>query len=354
MHLTYAVLATGIALFVSTDIVSTAQNTAKNLQQEAPLVVHSGSQKEINYGKRLLRTTVQTYDGDEDSDERMFAPMINGLLGKVGPVIELGGPKVVKDAPKLEKYQVWLRARLSPPQVQRVLSEKKKPLQALNYILRSQDSDQYLKFVVEYHRRRPGSTIPKPASQMQNYELWLYAGLTPSQVQSRVNVLSAKKKPLQALSYILRSKESDQYLKFIVEYQRRQPRSKIPKPVSQMQSYEVWLYAGLNPSQVRVDVLKKEPWQALRSILRGKDSDQYLKFVVDYQRSQPGSKISKPAAQMQKSELWLHAGLTPTQVRVNILKTTLRGVEQHKLVRQFNKFEKMYERRNQNTAVSPI
>ncbi|KAF1795582.1 hypothetical protein GQ600_12936 [Phytophthora cactorum] len=290
LHVTYALLAAGIALLASTNIVSAATDAAKNSQIEAPIVVHSPStRKEIDNAKRFLRATAQTYDGDDNSEERVFATMINGALGKVGSVVETGGAKVVKEVPKMEKYQKWLRA-----------------------------------------------------------------GLNPSQVQSQVNVLSVKKMPLRALSFILRSKDSDQYLKFIVDYQRRQPGSKIPKPASKMQNYELWLYAGLTPSQVRVDVLKKEPWQALRSILRSKDSDQYLKFIVDYKRSQPGSRIPKPASKMQKYELWLHAGLTPPQVRVNILKKAARDVAKHKDARQYAKFNVAYKRRNPSEAVSPF
>ncbi|KAG2760348.1 hypothetical protein PC129_g16704 [Phytophthora cactorum] len=290
LHVTYALLAAGIALLASTNIVSAATDAAKNSQIEAPIVIHSpSSRKEIDNAKRFLRATAQTYDGDDNSEERVFATMINGALGKVGSVVETGGAKVVKEVPKLEKYQKWLRA-----------------------------------------------------------------GLNPSQVQSRVNVLSVKKTPLRALSFILRGDDSYQYLKFIVDYNRRQPGSKIPKPASKMQKYELWLYAGLTPSQVRVDVLKKEPWQALRSILRSKDSDQYLKFIVDYKRSQPGSRIPKPASKMQKYELWLHAGLTPTQVRVNILKKAARDVAKHKDARQYAKFNVAYKRRNPSEAVSPF
>lgn len=314
MRLTYALLATGIVLFADTDIVSAARETTENSPIDAPLVVHSPHfQREDDFGKRFLRNTVQTNDGAEDSEEKMFAPMINGLLGKVGSVVETGGPSAVKEAMKLEQYQQWLRAGLTPRRVQSQVSAalgvNKKSSQALGYILRSKDSDQYLKFMVDYRGRKPGSNIPKPASQMEKYELWLYAGLTPSQVQSAVNALSAKRTPLQGLGYVLRSRDSDQYLKFIVDFQLHQPGTKIPKPASQMQKYELWHYAGLTPSQVRVEVLKKDPSQPLRTILMRKDSEQYLKFAVNYKRNQPGSKISKPVSEMEKSELWLHAGL---------------------------------------------
>ncbi|KAG2854019.1 hypothetical protein PC114_g28695, partial [Phytophthora cactorum] len=177
LHVTYALLAAGIALLASTNIVSAATDAAKNSQIEAPIVIHSpSSRKEIDNAKRFLRATAQTYDGDDNSEERVFATMINGALGKVGSVVETGGAKVVKEVPKLEKYQKWLRAGLNPSQVQsrvNVLSVKKTPLRALSFILRGDDSYQYLKFIVDYNRRQPGSKIPKPASKMQKYELWL-------------------------------------------------------------------------------------------------------------------------------------------------------------------------------------
>ncbi|RAW21232.1 hypothetical protein PC110_g22325 [Phytophthora cactorum] len=228
LHVTYALLAAGIALLASTNIVSAATDAAKNSQIEAPIVVHSpSSRKEIDNAKRFLRATAQTYDGDDNSEERVFATMINGALGKVGSVVETGGAKVVKEVPKLEKYQKWLRA-----------------------------------------------------------------GLNPSQVQSRVNVLSVKKTPLRALSFILRGDDSYQYLKFIVDYNRRQPGSKIPKPASKMQKYELWLYAGLSPSQVRVDILKKAPHMKLEVLAEHKDFWQYAKFMVEYKRLNPNALVA--------------------------------------------------------------
>ncbi|KAG6941623.1 hypothetical protein JG688_00018569 [Phytophthora aleatoria] len=212
MHLTYALLAAGIALLASTDIVSAATDAAKNSQIEAPIVVHSpSSRKEIDNAKRFLRATAQTYDGDDNSEERVFATMINGALGKVGSVVETGGAKVVKEVPKLEKYQQWLKTGLSPSQV-RVDVLKKEPWQALRSILRGEDSDQYLKFIVDYNRRQPGS-------KMQKYELWLYAGLSPSQV--RVDIL--KKAPHMKLEVLAEHKDFRQYAKFMVEYKRLNP-----------------------------------------------------------------------------------------------------------------------------------
>ncbi|KAG6944737.1 hypothetical protein JG687_00017688, partial [Phytophthora cactorum] len=141
LHVTYALLAAGIALLASTNIVSAATDAAKNSQIEAPIVIHSpSSRKEIDNAKRFLRATAQTYDGDDNSEERVFATMINGALGK--------------EVPKLEKYQKWLRAGLNPSQVQsrvNVLSVKKTPLRALSFILRGDDSYQYLKFIVDYN-----------------------------------------------------------------------------------------------------------------------------------------------------------------------------------------------------------
>ncbi|KAF1782446.1 hypothetical protein GQ600_89 [Phytophthora cactorum] len=140
----------------------------------------------------------------------MVATMINGALGKVG--------QVVKEVPKLEKYQKWLKTGLSPSQV-RVDVLKKEPWQALRSILRGEDSYQYLKFIVDYNRRQPGSKIPKPASKMQKYELWLYAGLSPSQV--RVDIL--KKAPHMKLEVLAEHKDFWQYAKFMVEYKRLNP-----------------------------------------------------------------------------------------------------------------------------------
>ncbi|KAG2761822.1 hypothetical protein PC112_g25790, partial [Phytophthora cactorum] len=156
LHVTYALLAAGIALLASTNIVSAATDAAKNSQIEAPIVVHSpSSRKEIDNAKRFLRATAPTYDGDDNSEERMVATMINGALGKMGSVVETGGAKVVKEVPKLEKYQKWLKTGLSPSQV-RVDVLKKEPWQALRSILRGDDSYQYLKFIVDYNRRQPG------------------------------------------------------------------------------------------------------------------------------------------------------------------------------------------------------
>ncbi|KAF1786776.1 hypothetical protein GQ600_26338 [Phytophthora cactorum] len=205
MHLTYALFAAGIALLASTDIVSAATDTAKNSQIESSIVVHSpSSRKEIDNAKRFLRATAQTYDGDDNSEERMVATMINGALGK--------------EVPKLEKYQKWLKTGLSPSQV-RVDVLKKEPWQALRSILRGEDSYQYLKFIVDYNRRQPGSKIPKPASKMQKYELWLYAGLSPSQV--RVDIL--KKAPHMKVEVLAEHKDFWQYAKFMVEYKRLNP-----------------------------------------------------------------------------------------------------------------------------------
>ncbi|KAG2776161.1 hypothetical protein PC129_g19920 [Phytophthora cactorum] len=219
LHVTYALLAAGIALLASTNIVSAATDAAKNSQIEAPIVVHSpSSRKEIDNAKRFLRATAPTYDGDDNSEERMVATMINGALGKMGSVVETGGAKVVKEVPKLEKYQKWLKTGLSPSQV-RVDVLKKEPWQALRSILRGDDSYQYLKFIVDYNRRQPGSKIPKPASKMQKYELWLYAGLSPSQV--RVDIL--KKAPHMKLEVLAEHKDFWQYAKFMVEYKRLNP-----------------------------------------------------------------------------------------------------------------------------------
>ncbi|KAG3090746.1 hypothetical protein PI124_g10027 [Phytophthora idaei] len=159
LHVTYALLAAGIALLVSTNIVSAATDTAKNSQIESSIVVHSpSSRKEIDNAKRFLRATAQTYDGDDNSEERMFATMINGALGKVGSVVETGGAKVVKEVPKLEKYQKWLKAGLTPSQV-RVDILKKPPHMKLEVLAEHKDFRQYAKFMVEYERLNPNALV---------------------------------------------------------------------------------------------------------------------------------------------------------------------------------------------------
>ncbi|OWY99697.1 RxLR effector protein [Phytophthora megakarya] len=255
--------------------------------------------------RRLLRANSK--ETNADSEERMITA-INGALGKVGSVVETGGAKV---APKLEKYQQWLKDNLTPSQV-RVGVLKNEPWQKIHSILQGKDSDQYLKFIVDHKRQQPGSTISKPASSMENFELWLYAGLTPSQV--RVDILKTEPQKLQTL---LQGQDSNQYLKFLIDYKRLQPGSNIPKSASSMKKYELWLYAGLTPSQVREAILKNAP---LEKILQSKDSYHYLKFLIDYKRLETGRNIPKSASNMELSELWLFAGLTPSQVRIDVLK----------------------------------
>ncbi|OWZ16683.1 LOW QUALITY PROTEIN: RxLR effector protein, partial [Phytophthora megakarya] len=325
----------------------------------------------------MLRTNS---DNANNSEERM----INSVLGKVGSVVEAGGAKVAKEAPKLEKYQQWLTAKLTPSQV-RVGELKNEPWQKLHSILQGKDSDQYLKFflsttkdcsqevlfqslrqkselwlyadltpslvrkdifkkepldkilkskdsnqylkfLIDYERLQPGNTIPKSASSMELSELWLFAGLTPAQV--RIDVL--KNVPLH--KNIL---QTHQYLKFLVDYERLQPGSTIPKSASNMELFELWLFAGLKPPQVRKDILKNIP---LEKILPSKESHQYLKFLVDYKRLQPGSTIPKAASSMENFELWLYAGLTPSQVRIDIVKhmpwlNIFQGQESHQYLK---------------------
>ncbi|KAG3087007.1 hypothetical protein PI124_g17136 [Phytophthora idaei] len=57
-----------------------------------------------------------------------------------------------------------------------------------------------------------------------------------------------------------------------------------------MQNYELWLYAGLTPSQVRVDILKK----AARDVAKQKDANarQYAKFDVAYKRWNPSEAVA--------------------------------------------------------------
>ncbi|POM68865.1 Secreted RxLR effector peptide protein [Phytophthora palmivora] len=210
-------LVTLAALLVSGDAVSTdAHFNRARTAPNTPLVVRSlGSGDDV---KRMLRTGSTKINDSNDSEERMFATTINGALGKVGSVVETGGAKIIKEAPKLERYQKWLKAGLNPSQV-RVDVLKKQPWQKIHVILRRKDVYQYLKFIVDYKRRQPGSTIPKPASNMEKFELWLYAGLTPSQV--RVDIL--KKAPNMKLKVLAQHKDFYQYAKFMVEYKRLNP-----------------------------------------------------------------------------------------------------------------------------------
>ncbi|ETP46899.1 hypothetical protein F442_06932 [Phytophthora nicotianae P10297] len=219
MRLTCALLATGIALLACIDCILAATDATKNSQKETPLVAHYSTP---DYPKRILRANAQAYSVDGDSEERMFSPMINGVLGKVGSVVETGGAKVIKEMPKLEKYQKWLNAGLNPSQV-RVDVLKKTPWQALSFILRGKDSYQYLKFIVDYKRLKLGQNIPKPAAQMEKHELWLYAGLTPSHV--RVDIM--KKAPDMKLKVIEKHPDFYQYAKFMVEYKRLNPNANI-------------------------------------------------------------------------------------------------------------------------------
>ncbi|POM59758.1 Secreted RxLR effector peptide protein [Phytophthora palmivora] len=207
------------ALLASGDAVSTDAhfNRARTAPNNTPLVVRSlGSGDDV---KRMLRTGSNKINDNNDSEERMFATTINGALGKVGSVVETGGAKVIKEAPKLERYQKWLKAGLNPSQV-RVDVLKKQPWQKIHVILRRKDVYQYLKFIVDYKRRQPGSTIPKPASTMEKFELWLYAGLTPSQV--RVDIL--KKAPYMKREVLAQDEDLlYQLAKFMVEYKRLNP-----------------------------------------------------------------------------------------------------------------------------------
>ncbi|KAG2795578.1 hypothetical protein PC114_g24694 [Phytophthora cactorum] len=59
-----------------------------------------------------------------------------------------------------------------------------------------------------------------------------------------------------------------------------------------MQKYELWLYAGLSPSQVRVDILKKAPHMKLEVLAEHKDFWQYAKFMVEYKRLNPNALVA--------------------------------------------------------------
>ncbi|GMF11910.1 unnamed protein product [Phytophthora lilii] len=61
------------------------------------------SVRETENRKLSLRTAKRD---SKSSEDRMFVGTISSLLGKVGSVIETGGAQVVKEAPKLEKYQI--------------------------------------------------------------------------------------------------------------------------------------------------------------------------------------------------------------------------------------------------------
>lgn len=101
-----------------------------------------------------------------------------------------------------------------------------------------------------------------------------------------------KTAPWEKLSSVLKHKDVYQYLKFMVEYKRLQPGSKIVKEASQMQKYELWLHAGLTPSMVRVDIMKKNPGTKLKVLLQNKYFGQYAKFMVEYQRLHPNGVVS--------------------------------------------------------------
>jgi hypothetical protein len=52
------------------------------------------------------------------------------------------------------------------------------------------------------------------------------------------------------------------------------------------------LKAGLTPSQVRVDIMKKQPWMKLEYLANHKDFYQYAKFMVEYKRLHPNAVIA--------------------------------------------------------------
>ncbi|GMF37282.1 unnamed protein product [Phytophthora fragariaefolia] len=206
MHLPSALLVTAVAFLVTSNAI--ASETGFHRTQEL-MTKHSG-----NKAKRFLLAPDK-----DDFEDRMFSvSTINGVLGKVGSVVETGGAKVVNEAPKLEKYQLWLKAGLTPSQV-RVDVLGKAPWLTESFLLKHEDFYQYAKFMVEYKRQQPGSKIAKAASEMQKYELWLNLGLTPSQV--RVDIM--KKDPAMKAVYLARHKDFNQYAKFMGEYEKLHP-----------------------------------------------------------------------------------------------------------------------------------
>ncbi|GMF19621.1 unnamed protein product [Phytophthora lilii] len=149
MRLAYALLASVFAILTSQDGVSAAPTSAK-YDVSVPSI-ESTSAEEIDNRKRFLRTA----DTDDNkSEDRMFVGTINGILGKVGSVIDTGGAQVVKQAPKLEKYQIWLRNNFTPSQV-RVDVMGKQPWMSNWYLVQHKDFRQYAKFMVEYKRLHP-------------------------------------------------------------------------------------------------------------------------------------------------------------------------------------------------------
>lgn len=112
MRLVSALLATAVVLLIDSDV--TASMTSEISQVIAPYTTRERpAGQSAMTGKRFLRTIDAT--DNAAAEERMFSvSAINGVLGKVGSVVETGGAKVVKEAPKLEKYQQWLNAGLSP------------------------------------------------------------------------------------------------------------------------------------------------------------------------------------------------------------------------------------------------
>jgi hypothetical protein len=158
MRLSYVVLVVAGFLLATTGIVSSAANSPKTALR-SPHV--SSLTNDNKVAQRILRRADKNDSADEgnDSEERMFVGTINGVLGKVGSVVETGGAKFVKEAPKkLEKHQKWLKAGLTPSQV-RVDIMKKQPWMKLEYLANHKDFYQYAKFMVEYKRLHPNAVI---------------------------------------------------------------------------------------------------------------------------------------------------------------------------------------------------